>query len=824
VVRRRLVWIAIAAVSLGVIGALWLGYRRPDFSGRVYRIGWADSPPFQLHGPSGEPAGLAVDLVREAASLRGIKLRWIYSNESSERALRSNSVDLWPLITLTPERLKTFHITEPYIETEHCLLVRADSPFRRVSDLGTAVIGVADTPIDLWHLQHNLPEAHPRTHPRLPQVIEDVCQKRADAAFMDAYTAVSALLNDRACEGHSLRWIPAPSIRARMGVGSTFAAAAAADAIREEIGNMAAEGRLAGILGQWGYMSGQHLESMEALLSARRREERLLAVTFIFAALFVLACWQAWSLFRERNLTRKAQGALREAEQRIRLMANNLKEMVLAYTMDRKLIYANPAMETLTGYSIAEIQEHGFIEWIHPIDRARMLPYWEELFRGNSFQDEEYRMTARDGSIHWMAATWGPMLDENGRQIGVQGSERDITDRKRAEEALRESQERYLQAQKLESIGRLAGGVAHDFNNLLTVINGYSDIVYGKLPVQDPLRPRVDQIRRAGERAAELTQQLLAFSRKQMIQPRPLDLNTVVADAELMFRRLLGEDIELITRLEPGLGLVMADPGQMHQVLMNLVVNARDAMPDGGQLFIETAEVEVDARYLAEHPEAVPGPAVRLGVTDTGMGIDAETRAHIFEPFFTTKSQSKGTGLGLATVYGVVKQSQGWIMLYSEVGKGASFKIYLPRLTGGDEKPARSAREAAQLRGSETVLVVEDQDEVRALAVSVLESYGYNVLDARDGNQALALAKLYGSTIHVLLTDVVLPGINGRQLAERMSAARPEMKVLYTSGYTQDVIAHRGVLDRDVAYLAKPYTAEDLAAKVRAVLGIGYHA
>ena len=816
--------IAIAAVFLAVIGALWLRSRRPDFGGRVYRIGWADSPPFQLHGQGGEPAGLAVELVRQAASLRGIHLRWIYSDVPSEQALRDNSVDLWPLITITPERIKTFHITEPYIETEHCLLVRADSPFRHVSDLGAAVIGLTTSPIDLWHLQHYLPEAHPKTHPRLPEVIEDVCQQRADAAFMDAYTAVSALLNERACGGHSLRWIPAPSIRAQMGVGSSFASAPAADAIREEIGNMATGGKLAEILGQWGYMSGQHLESMEALLSARRREERLLAVTFIFGALFVLACWQTWSLIRERTLTRKAQGALREAEQRTRLMANNLKEMVLAYSMDRKLIYANPAVETLTGYSVGEIRDRGFIDWVHPADRDRMLPHWDEVFHGNSFQDEEYRMTARDGSVHWMAATWGPMLDESGRQIGVQGSERDITDRKRAEEALRESQERYLQAQKLESIGRLAGGVAHDFNNLLTIINGYSDMVYDKLPAQDPLRPRIDQIRRAGERAAELTQQLLAFSRKQMIQPRPLDLNTLVADAERMFHRLLGEDIELITRLEPNLGLVMADAGQIHQVLMNLVVNARDAMPDGGKLFIETAEVEVDARYVVEHPEAVPGPAVLLSVTDTGVGIDPETRAHIFEPFFTTKAQSKGTGLGLATVYGVVKQSQGWIMLYSEVGKGASFKIYLPRLTGGGAKPARSAREASQLRGSETVLVVEDQDEVRAFAVSVLESYGYNVLDARDGNQALALAKLYGSTIHVLLTDVVLPGINGRQLAERIAAARPEMKVLYTSGYTQDVIAHRGVLDRDVAYIAKPYTAEDLAEKLRAVIGIGYHA
>ncbi|HEV2447543.1 MAG TPA: ATP-binding protein [Candidatus Sulfopaludibacter sp.] len=815
--RRRLVWgIAVLLPALAVWG--WLQLHKPDFRSRVYRIGWMISPPFQLRGADGRPAGLAVELVREAARRRGIDLQWIFWNDSSERALQRGVVDLWPLITITPERRKRFHISEPYIETEHCLLVRADSPYRRVQDLMTATIGLANTPIDLWHLEQSMPEAHPRTHPLIADVIEDVCRQHADAAFMDAFTGVSALLADRACDGHALRWIPAPSIRSQVGVGATFAAAPAADAIREEIGNMAAEGKLAGILDQWGFMSSQHLESMEALLSYRRREVRLLASTLLFAVLFVLGFWQTWRLTRERNRTRRAQEALHEAEQRIRLMANNLKEMVLAYDLDRNLIYANPAVETVTGYSLAEHAAQGFIDWIHPDDRPRMLAHWEELFRGATFQDEEYRLIARDGGVRWMAATWGPMLDDNGRQIGVQGSERDVTDRKHAEEALRESQERYMQAQKLEGIGRLAGGVAHDFNNLLTVINGYSDIVFRKLPPDDPLRPRVDEIRRAGARATDLTQQLLAFSRKQVIQPRPLDLNEVVAESERMFRRLLGEDIQLFTRLQPSLGLVMADAGQMHQVLLNLVVNARDAMPDGGNLFIETAAAQVDSRYVAEHPEAVAGPAVLLTVTDSGAGIDADTRAHIFEPFFTTKGAGSGTGLGLATVYGIVKQSHGWIAVYSEPGKGTSFQIHLPRLAAGAAPPEIAETESRELRGSETVLVVEDQEEVRSYAVGVLESYGYKVLEAADGAQALALADRHQGSIDVLLTDVVLPGMNGRQLAGRLAAERPGLKVLYTSGYTQDVIAHRGVLDRDVTYLAKPYTAEALAAKLRSVM------
>ena len=777
-----------------------------------------NSPPFQLRGPDGQPTGLAVDIVRQAARRRGIGLQWVYWNNSSELALRTKAVDLWPLITITPERLKVIHISAPYIETEHCLLVLADSRFHTPADLSGGRIGLANIPIDLWHLQQGLPEAHPYAHPRLDAVIDDVCHQRTDAAFMDAYTAVSALLANRSCDGQSLRWIPTPEIRSRGGVGATFESAAAADGIRDAIGDIAAEGRLAPILGKWGYMSEQHLESMEALLGYRRREALLLGAVFLFAALFGVAGWLAIRVTRERNRTRAAELALREAEQRLRLMANNLKEMVLAYNMNRKLIYVNPAVETISGYSVAECMERSFIDWIHPDDRDRMLGHWDGLFHGNAFEDQEYRLVAKNGQTKWMAASWGPMKDDSGKQIGVQGSERDVTDRKRAEDALRESHERYLQAQKLEGIGRLAGGVAHDFNNLLTVINGYSDIIYQKLGPEDPLRPRVDQVRRAGARAADLTQQLLAFSRKQVIQPRPLDLNAVVEESERMFRRLLGEDIHLITRLEPGLGLVMADEGQMHQVLMNLVVNARDAMPDGGKLFLETARVDIDGRYTEQHPEAAPGPAVLLTVTDSGQGIDAETQKHIFEPFFTTKGSGRGTGLGLATVYGIVKQSQGWILLYSEAGKGTSFKIYLPRIGGSEVDGGPRESGASALRGSEIVLLVEDQEEVRAFAVSVLESYGYEVLNAADGSQALALAASRPGRIDVLVTDVVLPGMNGRQLAERMREIRPDLKVLYTSGYTQDVIAHRGVLDRDVAYLPKPYSPEALAAKLRSVM------
>ena len=590
------------------------------------------------------------------------------------------------------------------------------------------------------------------------------------------------------------------------------------DAIREEIGSMAREGTLAPIIGKWGFTPAQNLISMEALVDARRRDARLVVATALFALLTILACWQTVRVTRERSRTRRTEKALHEADQKLRLMANNLREMVVAFGMDRKLIYANSAMEALTGYSRTEYMERGFIDWIHPDDRSRMLGRWEELFRGGSYRDEEYHLVTKGGGVKWVSASWGPILDEAGRQVGVQGTERDITDRKRAEEALRESQARYIQAQKLESIGRLAGGVAHDFNNLLTVINGYSDIIYKGLAPQDPLRARVEQIRRAGARASDLTKQLLAFSRKQVIQPQPVNFNSIVAGSEPMFQRLLGEEIQLIVKLQPDLGPVLADSGQMHQVLMNLLVNARDAMPDGGKVFIETADAEITEAYVAEHPEAVAGPAVLLEVTDSGVGMDEETQKNIFEPFFTTKDPSAGTGLGLATVYGIVKQSSGWILLYSEPGKGSSFKIYLPRIANGVLEQSNGEGDGRQVGGSETVLVVEDQEEVRSYAVLVLKAYGYQVLAAHDGPSALTAAETHPGPIHVLLTDVVLPGMNGKQLADRLTGLRPELKVLYTSGYTRDVIAHRGVLDADVAYLAKPYSPEALAAKMREVI------
>jgi signal transduction histidine kinase len=389
---------------------------------------------------------------------------------------------------------------------------------------------------------------------------------------------------------------------------------------------------------------------------------------------------------------------------------------------------------------------------------------------------------------------------------------RDITQRKSLEAQLR-------QAQKMEAVGLLAGGVAHDFNNLLTVILGSADLLLDTLGRDRPERGEAEEIRKAGLRAADLTRQLLAFSRQQVLAPQVLDLNEVVATMDKILRRVIGEDIDLRTVPSRDLRAVRADPGQLEQVVVNLAVNARDAMPTGGTLTIETANVELDEAYAREHAAVLkPGHYVMLAVSDTGVGMDAETQARIFEPFFTTKPKGKGTGLGLATVYGIVKQSGGYIWVYSEPGHGTSFKVYLPHVTEAAGPVGQSPVPPVSVRGSETVLLVEDEEMVRNLVQKVLRANGYTVIVAASGSEAEQVAAQHAGRIHLLMTDVVLPGLNGRQVAQFLSAVRPGIRVLYLSGYTNDAIVHHGVLEPDVAFLQKPFTPAVLGRKVREVL------
>jgi PAS domain S-box-containing protein len=472
------------------------------------------------------------------------------------------------------------------------------------------------------------------------------------------------------------------------------------------------------------------------------------------------------------------------------------------------------SVEELLGKNDADFNTNKEeVEWFRQGDLEVMDTLQEK------FIPEEV-ITDATGHVRWLQTIKRPIISPDGAVTQMLGVATDITARKQAEEALHRSEEQLRQSQKMEAVGKLAGGVAHDFNNLLTAINGHSDLALRRLEQDDPLYRKLEAIKKAGERAASLTRQLLAFSRKQILQPKVLDLNQVVFETNKMLQPLIGEDVDLFTRLTPDLGKVKADLGQIEQVLMNLAVNARDAMPRGGKLTIETSNVHLNEEYAKHHAAVVPGWYVMLAVSDNGCGMDAQTQKQIFEPFFTTKEVGRGTGLGLSTVYGIVKQSGGHIWVYSEVGRGTSFKIYLPCGERSAEETDASDDRIQVLTGTETVLLVEDEEMVRDMTKEILQENGYQVLEAKHGHDALLIAEQYHGPIHLMLSDVVMPQMSGRELAEQLTPLRREMKVLYMSGYTDDAIVHHGVLDEGVAFIEKPFTPNGLASKLREVLNM----
>ena len=521
------------------------------------------------------------------------------------------------------------------------------------------------------------------------------------------------------------------------------------------------------------------------------------------------------SAIRDITNRKLSETALKNSEEKFsKAFYSNPAAIVIVDLSAESYLEVNDTFEQLTGFRRNEVVGHDWAElllWTDPLAREKAIT---QLTQEGSLHNWECHFRKKNGG-EGVGLLSAELIEIDGKQCAITATV-DITEHFHLERQLR-------QAQKLESVGRLAGGVAHDFNNLLTIINGYSSLLLKELRPGDPVYSYAQEIGKAGNHAAGLTRQLLAFSRKQILEPRLLDVNNVVNEAGRMLQRLIGEDIELTTRLDPLLGQVMVDPDQIHQVIVNLVVNARDAMPDGGKLDIATENVEVDEGFLAAHPDALPGRYVMITVTDSGLGMDVKTVQSAFEPFFTTKERGKGTGLGLSTVYGIVRQSGGWIDVQSEVGKGSSFKTYIPR-TEACPIPIIAPVAAQTLHGGETVLVVEDQEAVRELTKTVLEAYGYHVLEATNGAEALAFVERHSGEIHLLLTDVIMPGMNGMDLSRRLRVLRPKLKVLFTSGYPADVIARRGVVERDVAYLPKPFSPETLVAKVRGVLAESFTA
>ena len=508
---------------------------------------------------------------------------------------------------------------------------------------------------------------------------------------------------------------------------------------------------------------------------------------------------------------KRAEQSLRESEERHRSLIRNAVYGIYRSTVDGRFLEVNPALASMLGYdSEAELVELGVESlYVSAAERQRLI---EEYRRSDRVDGVEVQWQKQDGTPITVRLSGRVIRDANGALDGYEMIAEDVTERRLLETQFR-------QAQKMEAIGRLAGGISHDFNNLLTAILGYNDLLLAQLTDDDPRRIEVLEVRKAVDRASNLTRQLLAFSRKQVIQPKPIDLNTVVVGFERMLRRLIGEDLRLVIVPTSGLGLVLADQGQIEQIIMNLAVNARDAMPDGGTLLIETSNVALDAAYARQHADVTPGEYVMLAISDTGIGMDDTVKARLFEPFFSTKDRGKGTGLGLATVYGIVQQAGGHIWVYSEPGRGATFKIYLPRIRQQPHvaEAARDERSPVSL-GSETVLVVEDEMSVRQLVCDVLMRAGYHVVEAADPRDALVLMENHTGPIDLLVTDIVMPGMSGKELASRMIARRHDMVVLFMSGYTDQVVIQSGVLGSDVAFLQKPFTPDGLTRKARELL------
>jgi PAS domain S-box-containing protein len=514
----------------------------------------------------------------------------------------------------------------------------------------------------------------------------------------------------------------------------------------------------------------------------------------------------ALALHAEERQRWQAEAALRASEERFRALVENSSDALLLIDARGRITYLSPSSSRHLGWTAEQMVGRSMFDFIHPDDRNMIGARWAETLASPG---QTIIALAR---FHHADGSWRNMEGVGVNRLadpavaGIVVNIRDVTERRRLEEQLR-------QAQKMEAVGQLAGGVAHDFNNLLTAILGYCHLMLDEIPVGDPLRADLLEIQAAGDRAAALTRQLLAFSRRQMLQPQVVDINLLVTQMEKLLRRLIGEDVELVTALAPDLRPVIVDPASVEQILVNLAVNAREAMPTGGRLTIETANVELDDTYAVTHVTMKPGPYVMLAVGDNGQGMDAATRARVFEPFFTTKEQGKGSGLGLATVYGVVKQSDGYIWVYSEPEHGTVFKIYLPLMAA----PVAAPRASTEAAGWETVLLVEDEDAVRALAREVLRRQGYVVLEARHGVDALHVAERHPKEIHLLVTDVVMPHMSGRELVERLASVRPRMKSLFMSGYNDHALIH-GDVPPGVAFLQKPFTPEVFARTVRRIL------
>ncbi|HEY8257722.1 MAG TPA: MHYT domain-containing protein [Gemmatimonadales bacterium] len=593
-----------------------------------------------------------------------------------------------------------------------------------------------------------------------------------------------------------------------------------------------------------GAIAGMHYTAMaaarfhplgpEAELAARVRVQTMgliatpgLGVLVIVATMLILGVALAGSMMdrhlrrmdAEHTRTRESEAALRRSEARFRSLAEATAQVIWTRNAQGEFSVPQDEWTEYTGQPFEALKQWGWLDAIHPEDRDHLAASWRESVASGQLHVAEHRLRRHDGVFRWMAVRAAPVREPDGTIAEWMGIEVDVTARHEAEDRIRSIESQLLQAQKLEAVGRLAGGIAHDFNNLLTVISGTTSLARRRLPPSSPLAEELADVEQASERAAALTRQLLAFSRRQSLNPAVLEINDVIKRLDGLLRRTLGDDLELRMVLGPDAGRVRADPGQLEQVLLNLAVNARDAMPDGGTLTIETLRMTIESAYASTHLGVEAGPYVMLSVSDTGIGMDVLTCARVFEPFFTTKEVDKGTGLGLSTVYGIVKQSGGSIFVYSEPGHGATFKIYLPRVVEAATNLEPELIPAApDAKGREVILLAEDAADVRRFTARVLREAGYQVLEAGNVEGGLLAAAAYQGRIHLVLTDVMMPHGTGRQLATQLRTLRPDIGVVYMSGYTDDTVLQRAVIEPGTAFIQKPFSPTLLLTQVRAVL------
>ncbi len=927
---KRLGWIVPISVAGAIVGVLiWTGTGRSIPENRVYRIGWEPDPPFQAVGLEGQATGLAVELVREAARRRGIRLEWVRQTGGADAALRDRHVDLWPLITIIPERTRYIHFTEPYLENEHCFLVRADSIYRETPDLAGALISHNGIRINERNLRILLPSARLLTSRGTEAAIENVCQQRADAVFVDEYTAISALLGGLSCSGQELRLIPVPDVRPRLAVGSTFGASAAADTIREEIGKIAGEGKLPTALLSWSYFSRRNLESIQALHEAKRLERWLTELVGVLLGVVLIAGWLTGRTLRERRKARRAEEELGATQQNYRLLTEQAADGVFLVDKDGRFLVVNSRMCEMLGYTDGEMPQLNVLDTYFQDERESWRQRLAVLPCGTSVRFER-QMRRKDGTAIPVEASVVRLGDGRAQAIV-----RDITERKRAEAALRESEERFrrvfeegplglalvgkdyhflkvngalcqmvgysetellqmsfadithpddlranvelaaklfkreipfyqlqkryvrkngeiiwikltasvlrdqrdealyglgmiedmteirrtqeetLARQKLESLGVLAGGIAHDFNNLLGGILAEAELVEADLPPYSSPVEEIKRIKQSALRGSEIVRELMIYAgQNQTVLFEAVDVSQLAEEILELLKVSISKHAVLRTVLCDNLPAVRGNAAQIRQVVMNLVINASEAIGEKqGVISVTTAQVSGSENLAFNGATTLPqGDYVRLQVSDTGCGMTEAVKAKIFDPFFSTKFA--GRGLGLGVVQGIVRGHGGAIDLMSSPGEGTTFQVFLPctpQSVARFHRAVSSSGVAPANARTGTILVVEDEETLRLAVSKALRRSGFSVMEASDGSGAMDLLRAHKDEIDVVLLDVTLPGIASREVFEQTQRMRPDLQVIVTSAYSKETVdsSFDGLAVEH--FIRKPFRLVDIA-------------